>query len=103
MAGVSILNQSELDEYIQANLGEQFLPLIYSIPITLIYLVILLFGLIGNGFILLVITCNRKMWTSPNCYIFNLAISCGIIVVIGRIFFLNDESKICESNVSKLM
>ncbi|KAI4459618.1 g-protein coupled receptor [Holotrichia oblita] len=53
------------------------------IPITVIYLVILLTGLIGNVSTCVVIARNKSMHTATNYYLFNLAISDLLLLLSG--------------------
>ncbi|XP_069696521.1 uncharacterized protein [Periplaneta americana] len=51
-----------------------------------IYILLLIFGAIGNVVILVVIICNSEMHTIPNVYIMNLAISDLLLLTVNAIF-----------------
>ena len=51
----------------------------YGLPL---YAVLFIFGTTGNVLLIIVITCNKNMRTVPNMYIFNLAISDLIYLVV---------------------
>jgi hypothetical protein len=58
-------------------------PLYILIPITAIYAVILLTGLVGNVSTCVVIARNKHMHTATNYYLFSLAISDLLLLVSG--------------------
>ncbi|KAJ2949876.1 hypothetical protein O0L34_g11196 [Tuta absoluta] len=58
-------------------------PLYIVIPITIIYVAILITGLIGNIFTCIVIVRNKSMHTATNYYLFSLAISDLLLLVSG--------------------
>ena len=58
-------------------------PLSILIPITVIYVVILLTGLVGNVSTCVVIARNKHMHTATNYYLFSLAVSDLLLLVSG--------------------
>ncbi|XP_069668643.1 neuropeptides capa receptor-like [Periplaneta americana] len=58
-------------------------PLYILIPITVIYAVILLTGLVGNVSTCMVIARNKHMHTATNYYLFSLAVSDLLLLVSG--------------------
>jgi hypothetical protein len=58
-------------------------PLYVLIPITVIYAVILLTGLVGNVSTCVVIARNKHMHTATNYYLFSLAVSDLLLLVSG--------------------
>jgi len=58
-------------------------PLYVLIPITVIYVVILLTGLVGNVSTCVVIARNKHMHTATNYYLFSLAVSDLLLLVSG--------------------
>ena len=58
-------------------------PLYVLIPITVIYAVILLTGLVGNVSTCVVIARNKHMHTATNYYLFSLAVSDPLLLVSG--------------------
>ncbi|XP_026751895.1 pyrokinin-1 receptor-like [Galleria mellonella] len=63
--------------------GPQRDPLYIVLPITIIYSLIFVTGLIGNIFTCLVIVRNKSMHTATNYYLFSLAISDLLLLVSG--------------------
>lgn len=58
-------------------------PLWTAIPMTVLYILILVTGVIGNGVTCAVIARNRYMHTATNYYLFSLAISDLMLLVLG--------------------
>src|SRR6218665_542601 len=58
-------------------------PLWTAIPMTILYVVILVTGLIGNCVTCIVIARNRYMHTATNYYLFSLAISDLLLLILG--------------------
>ncbi|CAG2163540.1 unnamed protein product [Oppiella nova] len=58
-------------------------PLTTVIPMTIVYALILITGVIGNFITCLVIARNRYMHTATNYYLFSLAISDLLLLVLG--------------------
>uniref|UniRef100_A0A182QPY3 G-protein coupled receptors family 1 profile domain-containing protein n=1 Tax=Anopheles farauti TaxID=69004 RepID=A0A182QPY3_9DIPT len=66
-------------------------PLYVVIPITIIYLLIFLTGVVGNISTCIVIARNRSMHTATNYYLFSLAVSDFLLLVSGvpqEIYFI---------------
>ncbi|XP_058127141.1 uncharacterized protein LOC131290577 [Anopheles ziemanni] len=66
-------------------------PLYVVIPITIVYLVIFITGVVGNISTCIVIARNRSMHTATNYYLFSLAISDFLLLVSGvpqEIYFI---------------
>ncbi|XP_050081185.1 neuromedin-K receptor [Anopheles maculipalpis] len=66
-------------------------PLYVVIPITVIYLLIFLTGVVGNISTCIVIARNRSMHTATNYYLFSLAVSDFLLLVSGvpqEIYFI---------------
>lgn len=73
----SILNDLEL------KLGPRFKPQVFIILMSIVYLILFLCGLIGNLCSCLVITLNECMRTTINYYLFSLAISDVLSLLLG--------------------
>ncbi|RZC42936.1 neuromedin-U receptor 2-like [Asbolus verrucosus] len=58
-------------------------PLTLVIPITVVYGVIFITGVIGNVSTCIVISCNKSMHTATNYYLFSLAISDMLLLISG--------------------
>uniref|UniRef100_A0A182YH31 G-protein coupled receptors family 1 profile domain-containing protein n=1 Tax=Anopheles stephensi TaxID=30069 RepID=A0A182YH31_ANOST len=66
-------------------------PLYVVIPITVVYLLIFLTGVVGNISTCIVIARNRSMHTATNYYLFSLAVSDFLLLVSGvpqEIYFI---------------
>lgn len=71
--------------------GPQRDPLYIVLPITIIYSVIFITGLLGNIFTCIVIVRNKSMHTATNYYLFSLAISDLLLLISGmpqEIYFI---------------
>lgn len=75
-------NQSSLAKA-AAVLGAQRDPLAIVIPVTVIYCLIFLTGVVGNISTCIVIKKNRSMHTATNYYLFSLAISDFMLLLSG--------------------
>nr|BAF36977.1 diapause hormone receptor [Orgyia thyellina] len=65
------------------SLGPQRDSLYIVVPITIIYSIIFITGLLGNIFTCLVIVRNKSMHTATNYYLFSLAISDLLLLISG--------------------
>lgn len=72
-----------IDEYIPVDFGPKRDSLYIVIPITIIYVLIFLTGLIGNVSTCIVIARNKSMHTATNYYLFSLAISDLLLLISG--------------------
>lgn len=75
--------------------------LCFVIPLTCIYSIIFILGILGNVITCVVITKNKNMHTATNYYLFSLAVSDLLLLVSGKrtvwFFFvtgLDDQSQI---------
>ncbi len=66
-------------------LGPKNVGLPLLIPLTLIYVLIFLSGVAGNVAVCLVIVKNKSMHTATNYYLFSLAVSDLMILVLGEL------------------
>lgn len=60
----------------------------FVIPLTFIYSVIFISGLLGNVITCVVITRNKNMHTATNYYLFSLAVSDLLLLVSGKLYTL---------------
>ena len=65
-------------------LGPKNVGLTLLIPLTFLYVGIFITGVIGNIAVCLVIVKNKSMHTATNYYLFSLAISDLMILVLGK-------------------
>ncbi|XP_022254745.1 neuromedin-B receptor-like isoform X2 [Limulus polyphemus] len=92
---------TDVETFIIQRLGPKRLPLNWLIPLTSVYWVIFLTGIIGNACTCLVISRNQYMQTATNCYLFNLAVADMLTLIFGaapyglfnRINYLKDDNK----------
>ncbi|KAL0116959.1 hypothetical protein PUN28_010082 [Cardiocondyla obscurior] len=74
------LNESE---YLKSIWGPKHLPLKQVLPITFVYIAIFVTGVFGNVVTCIVIRRNPVMQTATNYYLFNLAISDLLLLILG--------------------
>ncbi|XP_043466211.1 neuropeptides capa receptor-like [Leptopilina heterotoma] len=73
---------SEL-ELLNSALGPQRLPLIIAVPLNLIYIIIFFIGVVGNLATCMVTIKNSSMQNVTNYYLFSLAVSDLLLLIIG--------------------
>ena len=73
-----------VDAYLANHWGPKHLPLDVVIPITVVYVLIFVSGVVGNVAVCLVIIRNPTMHTATNCYLFSLAISDLTVLLFGK-------------------
>lgn len=73
-------NSSETNYSLNRTLEE---PLALAVPITAVYVVIFISGLVGNVSTCVVVARNRSMHTATNYYLFSLAISDLVLLISG--------------------
>jgi 7 transmembrane receptor (rhodopsin family) len=59
-------------------------PLAIIVPISICYLIIFLTGILGNVITCVVIAKNKTMHTATNYYLFNLAVSDFLVLILGE-------------------
>lgn len=59
-------------------------PLSIILPISICYLIIFVTGILGNVITCVVIAKNKTMHTATNYYLFNLAVSDFLVLIIGE-------------------
>ncbi|KAK2584645.1 hypothetical protein KPH14_006993 [Odynerus spinipes] len=81
----NLTEHTNLDEseYLRKELGPKHLPLQLVLPITFAYVTIFVTGVFGNVMTCVVIKKNPTMQTATNYYLFNLAISDLLLLVLG--------------------
>ena len=84
----NIFNTTTPDDatYIADRLGAKHLPLTTSIPISVVYAIIFVVGVLGNVSTICVILKNKYMHTSTNVYLANLAMSDLLTHLVGKFF-----------------
>lgn len=74
----------DIDSYLAVVLGPKQLSLNWLLPLTTVYAVIFITGLVGNACTCLVIARNPYMQTATNCYLFNLAVADMLTLLCGK-------------------
>ena len=69
--------------YLEEHLGYRHRSAVESVSLTVVYVLILLTGVLGNVITCIVIARNSYMHTATNCYLFSLAISDTFQLVLG--------------------
>lgn len=79
-------NESDFDvtDYLTSRLGWRHRTQAESVALTLVYSLILLTGVIGNLATCAVIVKNTSMHTATNFYLFSLAVSDTMALVLGK-------------------
>ncbi|KAE8294076.1 Neuromedin-U receptor 1 [Larimichthys crocea] len=72
-----LMEEQYLEEYLGPRRSSVFLP------VCLIYLVIFMVGVVGNVLTCTVIARNKVMWTPTNYYLFSLAVSDLMVLMLG--------------------
>lgn len=87
------LNHENLTEaeYLDRILGPKYLSMRLVIPLTLAYVTIFVTGIVGNVITCTVIIKNTNMHTSTNYYLFSLAVSDLILLLLGELFASNQD------------
>ncbi|XP_077573462.1 neuromedin-U receptor 1 [Stigmatopora nigra] len=70
-----------LDQFLEKYLGPRRSPML--LPIFITYLIIFLVGVFGNILTCTVIARNNVMWTATNYYLFSLAVSDLLVLLLG--------------------
>ncbi|XP_044577944.1 neuropeptides capa receptor-like [Cotesia glomerata] len=81
-------NMSE-EEYLEYQLGPKHLSLSVVVPITVVYVIIFIMGIVGNILTCWVILRHQLMQSATNYYLFSLAISDLLLLVLGLPFELS--------------
>lgn len=79
-------NLSE-EDYLLRQFGPKYLSLKLVIPITIVYVTIFVMGIFGNVVTCWVIFRNPIMQTATNYYLFSLAVSDLMLLVLGKFIY----------------
>ncbi|XP_071864086.1 neuropeptides capa receptor isoform X3 [Bombus fervidus] len=82
-------NISDELEYLEKIRGPKYLSLTLIVPVTLTYVIIFVTGFVGNVITCIVIWRNPTMQTPTNYYLFNLAVSDLLFLILGLPFELS--------------
>ena len=71
-------------------MGPSRAPVDLLVPISYFYVLLIISGLIGNAItcVYVVILCNASMHTATNCYLFSMAVSDFIFILLGGLVLL---------------
>ena len=72
-----------LEQFIILYRGPSSLPKVEALIMTIIYMIILITGVLGNTLVCLVIIRNTSMHTATNYYLFSLAVSDLTFLIVG--------------------
>lgn len=78
-------NEWNVDTYLATHWGPKHLPMDVVVPITIVYILIFVSGVVGNIAVCVVIVRNPSMHTATNCYLFSLAVSDLTVLLFGNI------------------
>lgn len=70
--------------YVRDHRGPKYLPPLLVLPITVVYVVIFVTGMVGNIATFIVIIKNSSMQSVTNYYLFNLAVSDVLFLIFGK-------------------
>lgn len=82
--GNSSYNEWNVDSYLATHWGPKQLPMDVVVPITIVYVLIFVSGVVGNVAVCVVIVRNPSMHTATNCYLFSLAASDLTVLLFGK-------------------
>lgn len=82
VASVGVSNMSD-QEYLDMILGPQRMGYQIVVPMTVIYVIIFLTGVLGNIAVCLVIVKHKSMHTATNYYLFSLAMADLVTLMLG--------------------
>lgn len=77
-----------VDDYLHHNFGAKQIPMFILAPITVVYVLLFVSGVVGNVSTCIVIIRNPSMHTATNCYLFSLAVSDLTVLLFGKWQFL---------------
>ncbi|GAB6024111.1 hypothetical protein CHUAL_008821 [Chamberlinius hualienensis] len=72
-----------IEAYLDEHLGPKHLPMDIVLPITIVYVIIFITGVLGNVSVCLVIVKKSSMQTATNYYLFSLAVSDVLQLIFG--------------------
>ena len=82
--GTGMYAYDDADTFLQNTVGPKYLPLQVVLPITIVYVIIFVTGVVGNVAVCLVIIRNPGLQTATNYYLFSLAVSDLAVLVLGE-------------------
>ena len=73
-----------VDDYLHHNFGAKQIPMFILAPITAVYVLLFVSGVVGNVSTCIVIIRIPSMHTATNCYLFSLAVSDLTFLIFGK-------------------
>ena len=83
-APVTVTVTEDAASFLRRTVGPQELPLDVVLPITVVYALIFVTGVIGNVAVCLVIFRHPALQTATNFYLFSLAVADLTVLVLGK-------------------
>lgn len=77
---ITISEETRIEKY----LGVRYMDRWELALLNLVYISLFISGILGNIFTCVVVAKNRYMHTATNCYLFSLAVSDILILVLGK-------------------
>jgi len=78
-----------IEEYLLRVRGPKHLPLNVVLPISIVYIIIFVTGVVGNIAVCVVIVRNVSLHTATNYYLFSLAFSDLMLLLLGKLILLS--------------
>ncbi|GFS18052.1 neuropeptide capa receptor [Elysia marginata] len=91
----SFNNTTDIDALLVDKLGPRRKDMVSAVLLTIVYSVIFLSGVIGNVCTCLVIARTHSMQTTTNYYLFSLAVSDLLLILIGRSYVGEMKERMC--------
>jgi hypothetical protein len=73
-----------VENYLHHNFGAKQIPMFILAPITVVYVLLFVSGVVGNVSTCIVIIRIPSMHTATNCYLFSLAVSDLTFLIFGK-------------------
>ena len=74
----------DVSAFLETHMGSRYRSLLESVTLSIIYSLILLTGVVGNVCTCIVIVRNAQMHTATNYYLFSLATSDVLTLILGK-------------------
>jgi len=87
-SSMSNSTEFDLDAFLKTQLGSRSRDIAGSVSLSIVYGVIFVSGLLGNACTCVVIATNKHMHTATNFYLFSLAISDLVMLILGEYYSL---------------
>ena len=75
---------TDVEAFLEQNLGRRYRSLTESVVLVSVYCIIFLTGIAGNVCTCIVIVRNKRMHTATNYYLFSLAVSDLLTLLLGQ-------------------